>query len=575
MNLWNEGFERLDGIHCIAEYKEQIVPENRGNPFIEAIPERLDMDQFFDALHSLPKFDSSFLKFGIEDRLELTRQIKPSFWSPFPSHYDKYRGLYTMIKIGYQSRNPMRAIYNRQFAIGWDKILESGLDENGANIAGNIQTAQSLVEIGISGIGKSKIYERILKRLFPQVIHHSEYKDKKLLMTQVLWLHIECPSGKSVGALCKNFYEKVDELLGSNFYQKYGEKAGNTDNLAKRMVKVAAQINLGVLVIDEIQNVHKAHSGGDERMINFITEIVNTIGVPVIIIGTFKALYLFKNSLANSRRGIPDGYSENIMGLLPEESWEWNELIENLWDLQYTVKYTPLTDELKHLMYYQSLGIPDIAVKLFMHVQSKAIINGGNEQITTNLINEVASKSLRLLQDKFEKIRNGQTSELGELDDIKPDWVSFNEYIKEANHRVNVYGKLTQDHSRSLQKRDKDIILEELVRFALNLVSNPELAESMANQVYEASGGMGDKQGMFAHLAQLALEANGQVNVNQNANEDSLPKQQKTKKTKPLLEENDLRFIVQHGHKKGLSTEEALEEAGFIRECNELLGFCN
>lgn len=431
-----------------------------------------------------------------------------------------------------------------------------------------------MAEIGVSGVGKSKVYERILKRLFPQVIHHSEYKGRKLLMTQVVWLHIECPSGKSVGALCKNFYDKVDELLGSNFYQKYGEKAGNTDVLAKRMVKVAAQINLGVLIIDEIQNVHKAHSGGDERMINFITELVNTIGVPVIIIGTFKALYLFNDSFANSRRGTPDSYSENIMDLLPGDSWEWNELIESLWDLQYTSSFTPLTDELKHLMYYHTLGIPDIAVKLFIHVQSKAILNGGDERITPALINEVASKSLKLLQEKFEKIRNGNTSALKELDDIKPNWGSFNDYIREMSFRMKVHGKIANDHIRSLQQRDKESILEELVKFALNLAENPEMAEYLANQVYEASGGMGDKQNMFSQLAQLALEANGQIVANKKEN-NSLPKQKKTKKTKPMLEKNDIRFIVQQGHKKGLSTEEALEEAQLINECEDLLRFCN
>ncbi|MDR7002820.1 ATP-binding protein [Neobacillus niacini] len=575
MNLWNEGIESLKGIHCKAEYKEQIVSSNKGNPFIEALPNRLGLEQFFDTLNSLPEYESSHLELDVEDRLELVQQIKPSFWVPLPNHYDKYRGLYNMIKIGYQSRNPITSIYNRQFAIGWDKIFESGLDENGANIAGNIQTAQSVAEIGISGIGKSKVYERILKRLFPQVIHHSEYREKKLLMTQVVWLNIECPSGKSIGALCKNFYDKVDELLGSNFYHKYGEKAGNTDTLAKRMVKVAAQINLGVLVIDEIQNVHKAHSGGDERMINFITEIVNTIGVPVIIIGTFKALYLFKKSLANSRRGIPDCYSENIMALLTEESWEWNELIKSLWDQQYTTNFTPLTDDLKHAMYYHSLGIPDIAVKLFMHVQAKAIINGGDEKITKDLIGEVASKTLRLLHDKFNKIRNG-TLEINELDDIEPDWVSFNEYLKEAAHRVTVHGELAENHARSIQQRDKETVLKELVKFALNLVSNPELAEYLANSVYGASDGMADKQWMFAQLAQMALETKGMyTSTNEKQEATSLPKQRKSKKTKPLLEENDIRYIVKHGLKKGLSTEEALEEANLIRECDELLRFCN
>ena len=428
MNLWNEGIKSLKGIHCMAEYKEQIIPENRGNPFIEALPDRLSMDEFFDKLYSAPQLEDGYSKLEVEDRIALVRQIKPSFWLPIPNHYNKYRGIYNMLKIGYQSRNPQTAMYNRQFAIGWPKILESGLDENGANKAGNVQTAQSIAEIGLSGVGKSKAYERILKSIFPQVIHHSEYDGKPLLMTQVVWMHIECPSGKSVGALCKNFYDKVDQLVGSNFYQKYGEKSGNIDVQAKRMVKVAAQINLGVLVIDEIQRVNKAHSGGDQRMIDFITELVNTIGIPVIMIGTFKAMYLFDKSVANSRRGTPDEYHEEvIIDRLTEDSWEWNELIESLWDLQYTSNFTPLSDELKRVFYYHTLGIPDILVKLFMHVQSKAILIGGEEKITIQLVNEVASKSLKLLQPVFEKLRRGDTSALSEWDDIKPEWSSFND----------------------------------------------------------------------------------------------------------------------------------------------------
>lgn len=574
MNLWNEDLKIIKGIHCKAEYKEQVVMQNQGNPFIEALPKRLSLEQFYDKLYSVPQFESEQLELDIEDRLELVQQIKPSFWLPFPSHYDKYRVLYNMIKVGYQSRNPLLPMYNRQFAIGWDTILENGLDENGANIAGNIQTAQSGTEIGLSGMGKSKIYERILKLLFPQVIHHSKYKDRNLLLTQVVWLKIECPSGKSVGALCKNFYSAVDEVLGSNFYEKHGEKGGTIDNLAKRMVKVAAQINLGVLIIDEIQNVHKAHSGGDERMINFITELVNTIGLPVIMIGTFKAMYLFEKSLANARRGISDMYNDNITSFLLEESWEWNEFIENLWDLQYTKNYSPLTDELKKAMYYLTFGIPDIAVKLFMHVQAKAILKGTDEKINLSLINEVASKSLRILQPVFEKIRRGgSSSDLEKLEDVQPEWESFNEYIKQATYQVNLYGKIAKDHSRAYKQRDKETIIGELINFAMNLVSNFELAKSLAEDVYKASEGMGDKQKMFAQVAGLALkkektptfttevinQENGQSNLN------------KMKKVKPILDEEDIRFIVKQGLKKEMSTEEALIEAGLIKECEELL----
>lgn len=445
----------VKGIHCMAEYKKQIIPQNQSNPFIEALPNRLSIEKFIDVLSCQPSILPEYKKLDVEDRLEFIQQIKTNFWLPYPTHYDKYRNLYTMLKIGYQSRNPLHAMYNREFALGWDKIFESGIDENGANLAGNVQTAQSLVEIAISGSGKSQVYERMLTQLFPQVIHHNEYHGRKLSLTQVVWLKIECPFNKSVGALCKNFYAEVDRLLGTNFYEKFGEKPGRLDALAKRMIKVAVQINLGVLVIDEIQKIQKAYSGGEENMIDFITEIVNTIGIPIILIGSYKALYLFKNSLANTRRGIPNEFSENISGNMVEGSWEWEEFIENLWHLQYTRKYTDLTSDIKNAMYSKSIGLPDIAVKLFMHVQSRAIVNGGDEKITASLIREVAGQSLRLLQPIYQRIRSGDPAAYAELDDVQPDWVPLNGYIKEAVHRLNVYGNLAEEHSRALQQKTK------------------------------------------------------------------------------------------------------------------------
>lgn len=49
------------------------------------------------------------------------------------------------------------------------------------------------------------------------------------------------------------------------------------------MALVAANHHLGVLVIDEIQRLNLAKSGGAEKMLNFFTQLVNSVGVPVVI----------------------------------------------------------------------------------------------------------------------------------------------------------------------------------------------------------------------------------------------------------------------------------------------------
>jgi hypothetical protein len=79
VNLWNDGLKKLEGIHCMANYQEQILTENKGNPFIEAIPNRISVDDFYDKLYTVPKYESKHTNLGMEDRLELVRQIRPSF----------------------------------------------------------------------------------------------------------------------------------------------------------------------------------------------------------------------------------------------------------------------------------------------------------------------------------------------------------------------------------------------------------------------------------------------------------------------------------------------------------------
>ena len=429
------------------------------------------------------------------------------------------------------------------------------------------------MEIAINGYGKSQLYERMLSTLFPQVIHHGEYNGRVLTCTQLVWLKVECPYNKSVGTFCKSFYAEVDKVLGTNFYEKFAEKQGTIDNKVMRLIKVAAQINLGVLVIDEIQKIQKAYSGGEDNMVDFITQFVNTLGVPTILIGSFKALYLFKDSLANTRRGIPNGFAESISGYMTNDSWEWNHFIENLWSLQYTRTYTELTPSIKEAMHFYSMGIPDFAVKLFIHVQSRAIVNGGDERMNVARIREVAEKSFNLVQPIFERMRSGDLTAYKDLDDVQPDWAPLNGYIKEANHRLHIHGSVAVDHARVLQKKDKEEVLEKLTEFALYLGKSPKVAEALANQVYSASAGMGDISSMFGQIAQLVQvdEKDDKTKKEANPASNVIPKKKPPKKDKPALEQVDIRYIVQQGHKKGLATEEALEEKRYIREADELL----
>ncbi|MDQ0049890.1 hypothetical protein J2T18_004212 [Paenibacillus polymyxa] len=557
----------LKGIQMEAKYEEQIVPAYKGNPFIEAIPPRLSQEQLENRLFSMPRFTGDVSQLNDEERIEMVQQIKPGYWQPLTLHFERYRNLYNMIKIGYQSRNPLTPIYQRQFAIGLDKILTGGRDEKGRNIAGHIQTAQQMADIGLSGIGKSKSYERILG-LMPQVIHHTEYENEPLPCKQVIWLKIECPSNKSVGALCRNFYWAVDELLGTTYYEDLAERDGRAEVLAKRMSKVAGLINLGVLVIDEIQRINRGHSGGDEKMIDFITELTNSIGIPIVLIGTFKALYLFKTSLANSRRGIPDGFTENIIDRMKDD-WEWDLFLGGLWDLQYTNKFTPLTSALKDAMYYHTIGIPDFAVKLFMHVQCHAILYEEDETISVEIIESVANKTLRLVQPIFERIRNEENIDPSEYEDLRPDWISFKQYLIDAQHRITIEGQLSEEHKRIVVQRNRRILLDQLIGFAMKMGCKAEEARVYAERITLDNQEVGDDvELLYSELAKLVLGTESSVPKGREVYE-----QKKEKKYKRLqkvsLESCDIRSIVLA--EQGKTMDEALNDAGLVGEFDEFV----
>ncbi|AIY08778.1 hypothetical protein LK13_09360 [Paenibacillus polymyxa] len=571
MNSKSDRFMYLKGRQIEAKYHPQIIESYQNNPFIEAIPPRLTQDQLYQLLYSMPRFTGDLSQLNDEERVELVQQIKPTYWQPLVSHFERYRNLYTMIKIGYQSRNPISPMYQRQLSIGLDHILSAGTNEDGENLAGNIQTAQQMADIGLSGMGKSKSYERVLS-LIPQVIHHTKYKSDYLACKQVVWLHIECPSNKSVGALCRNFYFAVDKLLGTSYYDDLAEKDGRAEVLAKRMSKVAGQINLGVLVIDEIQRIHRGHSGGEEKMIDFITELTNSIGIPIVMIGTFKALYLFKSSLANTRRGIPDGYAENITDRM-KDGLEWELFLQGLWDLQYTKTFTPLTPELKAAMYYHTLGIPDFAVKLFMHVQCHTILYGDTEKITMDVLEMVANKTFRLVQPIFERIRRGDEIDPAEYEDLKPDWIAFKKYIMDAQHRITIDGHLSEEHKLILIQHNRKVLIEQLCTFAMKMGATTEKATFFAEQIeLENRNIQVDVELLYSLIAQKVLDSKKSEPEEDSKSSINQKKSIRTKsKTKDILRPDDMRFICSEANKQGISSDEAIKRAGLVAAFDEFI----
>lgn len=110
------------------------------------------------------------------------------------------------------------------------------------------------------------------------------------------------------------------------------------------MTSLASMYGIGVLVIDEIQ--HLLHAKNDqEEMLNFFVTLSNTVGIPIVLMGTSKAQQLFKGNFRQARRAASDGAI--IWDRMDEQSEEGEFFLETLWELQCLKIRSSLTEEIK------------------------------------------------------------------------------------------------------------------------------------------------------------------------------------------------------------------------------------
>jgi hypothetical protein len=393
-----------------ATYSDQLVDEYRGNPYLEALPPIYSSGQLGEGMMFFPPYDEADRQLPDEVRQHLAAKVL-SFVQPLSIHIELAHRMSRLIRGGYVSRNPVGAAFRVE--------MEAGLQALATGCARRGQVATGMTIAGISGIGKSTAIDAIL-RMYPQVIEHTTYAGRPFTFTQVVHLKLNCPFDSSVKGLCLQFLEALDRLLGTRYIKRYLTQRTTTDVLLSDMARVAAVHGLGVLVVDEIQHLARAKSGGETVMLNFFVQLVNTIGVPVVLVGTYRALELLSREFRHARRGTGQG---DVIWHRMEQNDEWRFFCESLWKYQYLRTHTPLTPQLCSVLYSESQGITDVLVKLYMLAQHRAIQTHA-EKITVGIIRSVAKDSLQSLQPILRALRHGDFDLLKRLDDVlapKPD----------------------------------------------------------------------------------------------------------------------------------------------------------
>lgn len=526
-----------------AEYKEQFVAEYKGNPLIEALPQILSKEEVIEKLLLYPPYSSKEKLLEPHYRVHVVQRLFQCF-QPLGIHIDLESRISRIIRQGYLARNPFKPEFVSSLNEGYDMVHNLNKDLSSNKFFRT--TASGFTIIGVSGMGKTTAINRVLS-IMPQIIIHSNYNGINFSMYQIVWLKLDCPFDGSIKGLCIEFFSKVDSLLGTNYYIKYGSAKRTVDTLLAAMSQIARCIGLGLLVIDEIQHLSESKSGGSQRMLNFFVTLVNTIGVPVVLIGTTKAISVLQSEFRQARRG--SGQGDMIWERMKKDD-NWSLLMEGLWDYQWTKKETAFSGKINNVLYEESQGIIDIAVKLYAMSQIRAIMSG-KEEVTVDLIKSVASENLKLVKPMLNALKSGDVRKIAKYEDIcAVDFEEFFTYEKqnlELNNRIKELQSLKKEKQQNVNTSKK----EEAIIKLLELDIEPKTVQIHVDNIMKEGGkNLTVKEIIYKTLQEISKDNSSNKRKNKSINKEK---------------KDDIRVIVEEGLNKKISAYEALNQRGYIK----------
>lgn len=385
-----------------AVYRKQTINAYCDNPFIEALPDILDPETANDLLAVYPEYCETDRQKPTEMRQHLIRNAV-RFFDPSLVHQDIEERFSGLIRMGYVGRNPIGPSFFPEIRRRVEFMRKSTSYERCYG-----STAFGFAILGLPGVGKTSAVEAVLS-LYPQIIIHEQYMDRLFSQIQIVHLTLQCPYDGSIRGLCFSFFQEIDKLLGTNYYDRYTRHGRATkDEMMPHMANLASLLGIGVIVIDEVQNLVRTKTDSADHMIRFFVQLINTISIPVVFVGTYEAREVLSGALHQIRR--VEGQGDLIWERMQEDA-KWDHFIQALWRYQYTQISVELTPTLSHTLYDQSQGITDFAVKVYMLAQIEAITKR-KEQVTEKLIEAAAQKHLRLAQPVLDALRIGTAEEL-------------------------------------------------------------------------------------------------------------------------------------------------------------------
>ena len=353
---------------------------------IRILPPMKSGSELLSALEVLPEYDNAICDADAPVRLmalsDLYRVYVPSRMS-----LEIYSKLYLALMRSLQKKSTTLA--TQQKNQNYRAIIQQ--EYNG--IMGG---SDSFTIIGASGIGKSSAISRAITLITENRVIEVENPYTNIIPC----ICVQCPFDSSVKGLLLEILRKVDEVIGGNYYPNALRARTTTDMLIGSVSQVALN-HIGLLVVDEIQNVCNSKNG--KSLVGMLTQLINNSGISICMVGTPESAVFFEQAIQLARRSL--GLRYDVMGY----GDSFKQFCEVLYSYQYVKQRSAITDGIMEWLYEHTSGNISVVVSLIHDAQEIAILNG-KEVLNLESLNEAYQKRLFMLHGFIHIEQRKQTS---------------------------------------------------------------------------------------------------------------------------------------------------------------------
>ena len=342
------------------------------------IPPMLAGTELLSALEVLPDYNESIRDLDAATRLMALSDLY-KLYLPSQMSVEIYSKLYLAL---------LRSLQKKQTSLAIQQQTQNYRAIRQQSYSGIIGGSDSFTIIGASGIGKSTAISRAISL----ITGNSVIEVEEPYTTIIPCLVVQCPFDSSVKGLLLEILRKVDENLGSKYYENAMRVRATTDMLIGSVSQVALN-HIGLLIVDEIQNVVNSKHG--KSLVGALTQLINNSGISVCMVGTPESALFFEQAMQLARRSLGIQYGNMVYDTYFED------FCDVLFSYQYVRNEGTLTPGIMEWLYEHSAGIISVVVSLVHDAQEIAILSG-KESLNLETLNMAYQQRLSLLHGYIE-----------------------------------------------------------------------------------------------------------------------------------------------------------------------------